>query len=186
MSDSRKTKKCLQCGANFGPTRPSKPSEMKRRKFCSLACFHAHARNDIQRLLTRLKANPETGCNLWTGRVEAKGYGRATIGGKQVLIHRAVWEHFRGPVPPGKQLDHTCGVKLCANPDHLRTVTARENSLAATSNNMAARNFRRTACPKCGGPYSAFPSGVRYCKPCRRERQTVYQRGYRSAKKRKK
>jgi hypothetical protein len=65
----------------------------------------------------------------------------------------------------------------------MRLVTARDNSLVATSNNMAARNFRRLACPKCGGPYSARANGVRYCKPCTHERMMEYQRAYRATKK---
>jgi protein-arginine kinase activator protein McsA len=30
---------------------------------------------------------------------------------------------------------------------------------------------RNVSCPKCGGPYSTFPNGMRYCKPCRTEWQ---------------
>ena len=30
------------------------------------------------------------------------------------------------------------------------------------------------ACPKCGGPYSTFPNGVRYCKPCRQAMLAAY------------
>jgi hypothetical protein len=93
-----------------------------------------------------------------------------------------MWQHYRGAIPPDLQIDHTCGAKLCCNVNHLRLVTARENSLAATSNNMAARNHRRVKCPLCGGPYSAFPNGTRYCKPCRHRQQMKYQREYRAAK----
>ena len=29
-------------------------------------------------------------------------------------------------------------------------------------------------CPKCGGPYSTFPNGARYCKPCRQTMLVAY------------
>lgn len=42
---------------------------------------------------------------------------------------------------------------------------------------------RKTACPKCGGPYSEFKSGLRYCSTCRRAKMMVAQRIRRAAKK---
>lgn len=35
-------------------------------------------------------------------------------------------------------------------------------------------------CPKCGGPYGTFPSGARYCMPCRKAQQAEYQQRYRA------
>jgi hypothetical protein len=61
-------------------------------------------------------------------------------------------------------------------------VTARENSLANTCNGMGAQNSRKTECPTCGGPFSFWPNGYRYCKPCLRRWQTEYQRKYRAQK----
>jgi protein-arginine kinase activator protein McsA len=65
----------------------------------------------------------------------------------------------------------------------LRVVTARENSLAPTSNSMGARNSRRLNCPKCGGEYSKFANGVRYCPVCRHTTMMAYQRWRRAEKK---
>lgn len=41
----------------------------------------------------------------------------------------------------------------------------------------------RTECPKCGGPYSEFNCGLRYCKPCRAEKMSAAQRRRRASKK---
>lgn len=174
------TKPCKQCGKPFGP-RNRKQSEFAERQFCSDRCWADAQQNTIESLLQKLKIEPATNCHIWTGH-KSHQYGVSRMAGRNVTVHRAIWAHFRGPIPEGLQLDHTCGAKLCCNVDHLRVVTARENSLAATSNNMAARNHRRVKCPLCGGPYSAFPNGTRYCKPCRHAQRTRYQRKYRAAK----
>lgn len=50
--------------------------------------------------------------------------------------------------------------------------------------NAAARRWAKVLnCPKCGGEYSKFKSGLRYCKPCRNEKMMVAQRLRRAAKK---
>ena len=177
-------KPCEQCGEPFGPGN-RKQSEFAKRRFCSDQCCTDAQKNTIEDLLLRAPVVSGSGCHIWTGHRTGNDYGVSRLAGRMVLVHRAVWEHYRGPIPPELQIDHTCGAKLCCNVDHLRLVTARENSLAATSNNMAARNHRRIKCPLCGGPYSAFPNGIRYCKPCRHKQQMKYQREYRAAKRNK-
>lgn len=172
---------CQQCGGPIPPAR--KPSEYAKRKFCSHKCCGEHQQNDISAIVGRIRVNPETGCHIWTGQKIWSGYGVVNYQSRTILLHRLMWERARGPVPEGLQLDHLCGVKSCCNPEHLRAVTARENSLAPTSNNMAARNFRRLACPRCGGPYSQFPNGRRYCKPCRNQKLLEAQRVRRAKKK---
>jgi len=32
-----------------------------------------------------------------------------------------------GPIPPRKQIDHTCRNRLCVNPSHLEMVTHKQN-----------------------------------------------------------
>lgn len=184
-------KLCEQCGTSFGPAvrrdgvRSFKLDDFKKRRFCSPKCHTDSLKLKIEDVLGRLQIDPVTNCHIWTG-TRRGFYGSVRWNGKSRAVHRIVWEHFRSPVPEGMQMDHTCGAKLCCNVDHLRVVTPRDNSLAATSNNMAARNHRRVKCPQCGGPYSAFPNGIRYCKPCRHRVQMAYQRKYRARKRKEK
>lgn len=66
------------------------------------------------------------------------GYGRFYSGGRPGghSAHRVAWELHNGEIPEGLQLDHTCHVRTCVNPEHLRLVTQKQNSenrsLAAT------------------------------------------------------
>jgi hypothetical protein len=62
-----------------------------------------------------------TGCVLWTGQVNRKGYGQIRGEG----AHRVFYRELVGPI--ADTLDHTCEIKCCVNPDHLEPVTRREN-----------------------------------------------------------
>lgn len=69
-------------------------------------------------------------CWLWTGAVHARGYGNVYVSkGVTRSAHIVIYEHIVGPVPPWKELDHTCRVHLCVNPDHLEPVTHKVNTL---------------------------------------------------------
>jgi hypothetical protein len=110
-------------------------------------------------------------CWEWRG-AHSEGYG--TIWnpeiGKVVKVHRWVWEHLVGPIPAGKQLDHLCRNRGCANPDHLSVVTPRENVRRGASGKLKPR---ATVCPQ-GHTYRRSPSGKPVCYTCentwRRER----------------
>lgn len=73
----------------------------------------------------------ENGCMIWqgghSGNGRGGGYGRVCIDGATVATHRLVYVHFNGIIPPKKQVDHTCGNRLCCNPNHLELVTHKEN-----------------------------------------------------------
>lgn len=81
----------------------------------------------IQELLIPV---PHCGCWIYIGeRLSRNGYGRVRWQGKELQIHRVVWELIEGiPIPEGILLDHLCRVRLCANPDHLEPVTVRVNT----------------------------------------------------------
>jgi len=86
--------------------------------------------------MAKVKKMRRTGCWVWTGGLtydwrggNRAGYGRFSIGGKPKLAHRVAYELFRGPIPDGMVLDHTCERKSCVNPDHLEPVSSRENVL---------------------------------------------------------
>jgi len=64
-------------------------------------------------------------CWLWTG--SGGRYGQMMVDGVQMQVHRWAYEHFVGPIPEGKQIDHMCGVPKCVNPEHLRPLEAYEN-----------------------------------------------------------
>ena len=84
-----------------------------------------------ERVLSHLVIDPDTGCLLWTGPCNHKGYGKIvqTVGGQHLYLkpHRLMYEWFVGPIPDGLQIDHLCRVRHCAAPAHLEAVTCKEN-----------------------------------------------------------
>lgn len=88
--------------------------------------------------------DPETGCWLWVKAKSDTGYGTKRIQRKSHNAHRWMYERLVGPVPAGKELDHLCRVRACVNPEHLESVTHREN--LRRGGGPSADNGRRTHC----------------------------------------
>ena len=63
----------------------------------------------------------------WTGAV-SHGYGNRKVGGVNHRAHRYAFEQAVGPIPPGMELHHTCGERLCVNPAHMQPITKAEHT----------------------------------------------------------
>jgi len=70
-----------------------------------------------------------SGCWLWTGSLDGKGYGTFFYLGRNTGAHRAAYRMFTGEIPAGLHLDHLCRTPACVNPRHLEPVTQRENNM---------------------------------------------------------
>lgn len=81
-------------------------------------------------------------CRITRLSLDGKGYGQVRCNGKNVRVHKHVWERDVGPVEDGKELDHLCMVKACCNVKHLRAVTHQVN---ATENLSAPSGWQINA-----------------------------------------
>lgn len=150
------------------------------RGFCRLHYkrWHAHGdplavdyvRGDDQaRFRSYCSISDSTGCWLWTGTVAtSNGYAQFWAQGRHWKGHVWAWTQKHGPVPDGKQLDHfECDTLLCVNPDHVRPVTAWENTLR--SSGVTSLNKAKTHC-KHGHEFTPQNTrrvpGGRGCKAC--------------------
>lgn len=71
----------------------------------------------------------ENGCWIWLMCLHKDGYATIHRKGKTTLGHIFTYVEKYGPVPEGLELDHTCEVRRCINPDHVEPVTHHENLL---------------------------------------------------------
>lgn len=84
-------------------------------------------RSPLERFIGLVDNYGLSGCWTWRGGTDHKGYGRFICEG-QGRAHRWSYQHFVGRIPEGMQVDHTCFVRNCVNPEHLRLVTPKQNS----------------------------------------------------------
>lgn len=89
------------------------------------------AKAPFLRFLESFDICKETGCWIWNGGVMTSGYGRIKVFGEWEGAHRLSHALYNGPVPEGAHVLHSCDVKLCVNPDHLRIGTHQENMAEA-------------------------------------------------------
>jgi hypothetical protein len=86
------------------------------------------------------KINPlPSGCYVWTGADQDNGYGRVTIARHTDYAHRASFRLFKGDIPDGFDVCHTCDTRKCVHPYHLYLGTRAINMLDALVKGRTAR-----------------------------------------------
>lgn len=105
-------------------------------------------------LMSRFDVDEETGCWNWnaadSGAVWGESYG--IVGGDcwpERKAHRLFYRLYKGHIPKGFVVAHTCDNPRCVNPDHLDTKTQFENMREATERSRwGDRRGSKNACAK--------------------------------------
>lgn len=74
-------------------------------------------------------------------------YPQLRVQSKKVMIHRASFEAYRGPIPEGMHVLHECDNPRCHRPDHLFIGTKSDNMFDMWSKGRANRVVRKLVDP---------------------------------------
>ncbi|MER7447815.1 HNH endonuclease signature motif containing protein [Microbacterium sp. NPDC097977] len=123
--------------------------------------------------LCRARTVDENDCWIWQKSLQKDGYGQISVRGRMKLAHRVSYELHVGPISAGLELDHTCRVRSCVNPQHLEPVT----SVVNTHRGLDAIGWRRGG-GACRRGHERTPDncytdsrGKLQCRPCQRLNQ---------------
>lgn len=132
----------------------------------------------VERIKSRCDISP-TGCWLWRGFKQHKGYGQTCYRNKNAFVHRRMFMIANGikSLKTEKSVCHSCDVRHCCNPEHLWLGNAAANNMDSARKGRH-RNGRKTHCKR-GHPLSGknlfvCSAGLRHCNTCSRIRQRIY------------
>jgi hypothetical protein len=79
-------------------------------------------------------------CWTWTAGIAHNGYGKFSIKTRTFGAHRVSYTIFRGEIPKGKYICHSCDNRSCVNPAHLWPGTAKENQIDCREKGRGSTN----------------------------------------------
>ena len=95
----------------------------------------SYNKNILENFQNKIEFGPEVdSCWEWVGGKTNNGYGVMKIQGKMTTTHKLSYQLYKGYIPKGLEIDHTCFNKSCCNPDHLEAVTHQENQIRMGKN----------------------------------------------------
>lgn len=138
-----------------------------------------------ERFWEKVFPEPMSGCWLWDGHVNSRGYGLLPIGSRsdgsrsKVLAHRFSYVLHKGGIPDGLGVLHRCDNPYCVNPDHLFVGNQIVNMQDCKAKGRTAGPPKAHACPK-GHVYDEINARIpkngygKICRACQREAQRKY------------
>jgi len=110
--------------------------------------FKKHARGTLEeRFWNFVDKKSEDECWHWTGQILSNGYGRISVGARNLgneLAHRVSWRLAnKQEIPEKMVVMHKCDNPKCVNPNHLNIGTHKQNT-----QDMITKGRKRVVSPK--------------------------------------
>lgn len=100
-------------------------------EYCQKPCYKKYKNcfcSDRCRFMSYVKMYED--CWLWIGPLNRGGYGKFCFGNiKSDTAHRVSYKIFKGDIPDGMFICHSCDVRNCVKPEHLWIGDHQENML---------------------------------------------------------
>lgn len=107
-------KLCIRCKNEFQP----KPYRQACARFCSFRC--RGSMTAVEWFFYYGWVETAAGCWEWRHKFDPHGgYGLVQCDGQEFRCHRISFEVFKGPIPDGMKVLHSCDNRPCINPVHL-------------------------------------------------------------------
>lgn len=96
-----------------------------------------------ERFWRKVNKSHPSGCWVWIGATDRKGYGVLSVDNRMVFAHRLAFELLNGPIPDGHNVLHRCDNPPCVL--HLFTGTQADNMADMAAKGRAASGGRNAA-----------------------------------------
>ena len=135
---------------------------------------------ETERFLNKITKSEGLGpcgdCWEWTAGLDGKGYGAFAVKGRMVQAHKYSYSLFKGSIPDGLFVLHSCDNRKCVNPKHLSLGTNADNVHDMLSKGRQNHQLVKV-CPK-GHFYDAINTLItkqgRVCRICKKEAAAKY------------